>query len=107
MSEEKVVKVRAIKPAVLKMRTQAKDGKWKTDNAETVSYKKAFVKVKSGELTLRLPNDWNEELTGEAKPAASYMLMRIPNKPKVRTAAKKVAKKATKKKAVAKKAKKK
>jgi len=100
-------KVKVIKPTTLKLRMLAKDGKWKTKDVETIAQNKAVLDVKAntaakvGKVTLQLPNDWSQELAGNEKCDATFVLMRIPkNKkgPAPRKAAKKVAKKVAKKK---------
>ena len=101
-------KVKVIKPTALKLRMLAKDGKWKTKDVETIAQNKAVLDVKAntaakvGKVTLQLPNDWSQELAGNEKCDATFVLMRIPkNKTKAapaRKAAKKVAKKVAKKK---------
>ena len=100
-------KVKIIKPTTLKLRMLAKDGKWKTKDVETIAQNKAVLDVKAntaakvGKVTLQLPNDWSQELAGNEKCDATFVLMRIPkNKkgPAPRKAAKKVAKKVAKKK---------
>ncbi len=99
-------KVKAIKPTTQKIRTLAKDGKWKTKDIESVTSTKALVKIRPirgenpGQLTLQLPDAWSEELSGKEKTKATYLLMRIPNKSSgaaTKVPARKAAKKVTKK----------
>jgi len=105
MSGEKA-KVKAIKPTSQKIRTLAKDGKWKTKDVESVTSAKALIKIKPnrgdnpGQLTLQLPDEWSQELAGDEKSKATFVLMRIPNKSSgdaKKTPARKAAKKVTKK----------